>query len=148
MRTRPGRTLAVLFALSAPLGGTVFAQGGGPWSRLAATAGEAPLVIPPRALSVIPERHLGRRLRIRDQLDRVEPVFPDHTPSEITGDEAILVFLRRSRVPVFVRKTESSIATLLQVPTGASVIVEGLLVREGPRYLILSDHLQLAGVRP
>jgi hypothetical protein len=103
-----------------------------------------PALVPPRALAVIPERHTGRMLRMVDVLVAIDPEFGDAARTAGLGAEgAIQLRTREARVPIFVEKSESTIATLLQLPIGARVEVTGVLVERSNQYLFLA-----AGVRP
>lgn len=118
-----------------------------PFAVLAAQGGSAGLV-PPRALAVIPERHVGRLIRMVDVLAAIDPQFDDlATGAGLDGRHAIQIRTREARVPIFVRKDEASVATLLQLPMGAEVQVTGVLIARGGRYLFLASEVRPAPSR-
>lgn len=104
--------------------------------------------VPPRALAVIPERHTGHLIEMVDVLVAIDPQFDDvATGAGLDGRGAIQIRTREARVPIFVRKTDSSIATLLQLPIGSRVKVQGVLVSRGSRYLFLASEVRPAPQR-
>jgi hypothetical protein len=113
-----------------------------PFALLESTSGSAVLV-PPRALAVIPERHTGRRLRMVDTLERIEPQFSALARSAgLTAERAIQLRTREANVPIFVAKSEASVSTLLQLDLGSRVEVRGVLVEREGRYLFLASHVR------
>jgi hypothetical protein len=123
------------------------ATGVDPFGVLGAHRGSASPV-PPRALAVIPERHTDRLLRFVDVLVAIDPQFDDlATGAGLDGRRAIQIRTQEARVPIFVRKDEPSVATLLQVPIGARVQVTGVLVPRGSRYLFLASEVRPAPTR-
>ena len=110
--------------------------------------GETSAPTPPRALAVIPERHLGRMIRMQDVLVAIDPQFDElATGVGLDARGAIQVRTREARVPIFVPKTEGNISTLLQVPIGARIEVQGLLVRRGSKYLFLAEQVRPVAAR-
>ncbi len=115
-----------------------------PFAVLSAHRGEASPV-PPRALAVIPERHTDRLLRFVDILVAIDPQLDDlATGAGLDGRHAVQLRTQEARVPVFVRKDEASIATLLQLPMGSRIQVTGVLVPRGSRYLFLASEVRPA----
>lgn len=99
--------------------------------------------VPPRALAVIPERHTGRLIRVVDELIALEPQFDDlATGAGLDGRRAIQLRTREARIPIFVAKSDASIATLLEIPIGALIEVEGILVERGSRYLLIASSVR------
>jgi hypothetical protein len=119
-----------------------------PFAVLAAHRGQSPAQVPPRALAVIPERHTGRVIRIRDVLDRIEPQLDDLAAGAgLSGARAIQIMPREARVPVFVEKTGANISTLLQIPLGTEIEITGVLVARGSRYLFFASEVRPAPQR-
>ncbi|HJK97979.1 MAG TPA: hypothetical protein RMF84_12190 [Polyangiaceae bacterium LLY-WYZ-14_1] len=116
-----------------------------PFAGLAAVREQVPVRVPPRALAVIPERHLGRRLLLVDELDGFEPQFDDVARGlGLSLTNAIQLRTKEARLPVFVPKTEETIATLLQVPVGTRLGLTGLVVTRAGRYLFLASDVRPA----
>lgn len=115
----------------------------GPFALVAQRRGQEAVRVPPRALAVIPERHTGRLIRFIDELDAIEPQFDDFARGMgLGGDSAIQLRTVEARIPVFVPKTEATISTLLQVPLGARMEIEGVLVERASRYLLLASDVR------
>jgi hypothetical protein len=115
-----------------------------PFALLRTATGQAALT-PPRALAVIPERHVGRLLRVQDVLLAIDPQFDDLSRGAgLDGRRAIQLRTREANLPIFVAKTQTSIATVLQLELGARVEVEGVLVERGARYLFLASVVRPA----
>lgn len=134
-----------LVALLLPGGTPLAAQSGedGPFALLAARQGQEAVRLPPRALAVIPERHTGRLIRFVDELAAIDPQFDDFARGMgLGGESAIQLRTVEARIPVFLPKTETTIATMLQVRLGSRLAVEGLLVERGSRYLILATDVR------
>jgi len=116
-----------------------------PFAALRNTTGQAALT-PPRALAVIPERHVGRLLRVQDVLLAIDPQFDDLSRGAgLDGRRAIQLRTREANIPIFVAKTQASIATVLQLEVGGRIEVEGVLVERGSRYLFLASVVRAAG---
>lgn len=115
-----------------------------PFAALRNTTGQAALT-PPRALAVIPERHVGRLLRVQDVLLTIDPQFDDLSRGAgLDGRRAIQLRTREANIPIFVAKTQTSIATVLQLEVGSRIEVEGVLVERGSRYLFLASVVRSA----
>jgi|GEM_PF-7120189 len=115
-----------------------------PFAALRNTSGQAALT-PPRALAVIPERHVGRLLRVQDVLLTIDPQFDDLSRGAgLDGRRAIQLRTREANIPIFVAKTQASIATVLQLEVGGRIEVEGVLVERGSRYLFLASVVRSA----
>ena len=109
----------------------------------------APAVVPPRAFAVIPERNTGRRVRVTDVLTAIDPQFDDIARGMgLTGQRAIQLRTREANMPIFVAKTQSTIATLLQVPMGATIEVQGVVVERGGHYVLLASSVRQTTTRP
>lgn len=131
---------AVLRAQDVP----VTPSGDDPFALLRMTTGQAALT-PPRALAVMPERHVGRLLRVQDVLLAIDPQFDDLSRGAgLDGRRAIQLRTREANIPIFVAKTQTSIATVLQLELGARIEVEGVLVERGSRYLFLASVVRSA----
>ena len=115
-----------------------------PFAVVRTVTGQAALT-PPRALAVIPERQGGRLLRVQDVLLAIDPQFDDLSRGAgLDGRRAIQLRTREANVPIFVAKTQASIATVLQLELGARIEVEGVLVERGARYLFLATVVRPA----
>lgn len=120
--------------------------GDDPFAALRASTGDAALT-PARALAVIPERHVGRRLRVQDVLLAIDPQFDDLSRGAgLDGRRAIQLRTREANLPIFVAKNQTSIATVLQLEIGGRIEVEGMLVERGSRYLFLASVVRPADV--
>ncbi|MCS6799195.1 MAG: hypothetical protein NZ898_11830 [Myxococcota bacterium] len=116
---------------------------GDPFAPLRAVRPGDVVRVPPRALALIPERHVGRMVRFVDELVAIEPVFDEvATAAGLDVRRAVQLRTREARIPIFVAKTEAVIATLLDARMGASLEIEGLLVERTGRF-----HLLAATVR-
>ena len=116
-------------------GGDLFAAAG----RLRGT----PVSVPPRALAVIPERNTNRRIRVTDQLERIEPQFSDFARGAgLSSRNAIQLITRDAHVPIFVQKTDSTVSTVLQLQIGARIEVRGVLFERGSRYLFIASDVR------
>ena len=101
------------------------------------------VLVPPRALAVIPERNTGRRLRMIDALERIEPQFDGLARSAgLTPQTAIQLITREANVPIFVEKTDSSVSTALQLQSGQPIEVVGVLFEREGRYLFVASELR------
>lgn len=101
------------------------------------------VLVPPRALAVIPERHTGRRLRMIDQLSRIEPQFDDLARGAgLTATRAIQLRTREANIPIFVRKTDATVSTVLQLDLGAQIEVRGVLIERGGRYMFVASSVR------
>ena len=99
--------------------------------------------VPPRALAVIPERHVGRMIRVQDELLSIDPQFDEvATGAGLDGRRAIQLRTREARVPVYVAKNDSTISTLLEIRLGTPVEFEGILVERAGRYLFLAASVR------
>lgn len=106
-------------------------------------------MVPPRALAVIPERNTGRRVRITDVLTAIDPQFDDIARGMgLTGQRAIQLRTREASLPIFVAKTQSTIATLLQVPLGATIEVQGVVIERSGHFVLLASSVRQASTRP
>jgi hypothetical protein len=139
---------AVVFVLLLSIPATAQdAAAADPFALLASHQGTAGPV-PPRALAVIPERHVGRLIRVVDALSAIDPQFDDlATGAGLDGRRAIQIRTREARVPIFVRKDEATVATMLQLPIGAEIQVTGILISRGGRYLFLASEVRAAPPR-
>jgi hypothetical protein len=118
-----------------------------PFAALASLRG-TPVLVPPRALAVIPERHTGRPLRVVDTLARVEPQFPEYARAAgLTPQRAIQLRTREANLSFFVQKTESTVSTVLQLELGASIEARGVLVERGGNYLFLASEVRSVAAR-
>lgn len=111
---------------------------------------EPAAMVPPRALAVIPERNTGRRVRVTDVLTAIDPQFDDIARGMgLTGQRAIQLRTREANLPIFVAKNQSTIATLLQMPMGATIEVQGAVIeRSGYFVLLASSVRQASAARP
>lgn len=99
--------------------------------------------VPPRALAVIPERHTGRMLRMTDQLSRIEPQFDDLARGAgLNASRAIQLRTREANIPIFVRKTDATVSTVLQLELGAQIEVRGVLIERGGRYMFIASSVR------
>jgi len=126
--------------------GLVQAQPSGTESDLFAAArrlrGTA-VSVPPRALAVIPERHTNRLIRLADHLERIEPQFDDLARGAgLNSRTSIQLITRAAHLPIFVRKTDSSVSTVLQLEIGARIEVRGVLFERGSRYLFVASDVR------
>lgn len=112
------------------------------------SSGGGGVLVPPRALAVIPERHTGRPLRMIDQLSRIDPQF-DALAREagLTPRRAIQLRTREANIPIFVRKTDASVSTVLQLDLGARIEVRGVLIERDGRYMLLASSVRPAPSR-
>jgi hypothetical protein len=152
VRSSPSAVLVATFAaIAIAVASAAAAQesaGVDPFTVLAAHRGAASPV-PPRALAVIPERHTDRLIRFVDVLVAIDPQFDDlATGAGLDGRRAVQLRTQEARVPIFVRKDEPTVATLLQVPIGARIQLTGVLVPRGSRYLFLAAEVRPAVARP
>jgi len=114
-----------------------------PFAILEGRSEGQPVRVPPRALAVIPERHTARLIRVVDVLVAIDPQFDDlATGAGLDGRRAIQLRTREARVPIFVEKNDGTISTLLSMPIGTPVEVEGVLVARGSRYLFLAARVR------
>ncbi len=105
----------------------------------------SPAAVPPRALAVIPERNTGRRIRVADVLTAIEPQFDDIARGMgLTGQRAIQLRTREANMPIFVAKTQTTIATLLQVPMGATIEVQGVVIERSGHFVLLASSVRQA----
>ena len=108
----------------------------------------APVLVPPRALAVIPERHTGRSIRVVDVLTGIDPQFDEAARSAgLTPQRAIQLRTREANVPIFVAKTETTISTVLQLELGSPIEVRGVLVERNGRYLLLASEVRTSARR-
>jgi hypothetical protein len=115
-----------------------------PFAVLRNVGGTA-VATPPRALAVIPERHTGRLLKLTDVLAAVDPQFGDVARGAgLDGRRAIQLRTRDANMPVYVAKSESTIATVLQLEIGARIEIEGVLIERGGYYLLLARSVRPA----
>ncbi|UJR80343.1 hypothetical protein [Sandaracinus amylolyticus] len=144
---RPLRSLAPGIALASTIvfvASLAVAQSVDPFGILRETSG-APVPVPPRALAVIPERHTGRAIRLVDELERIEPQFDDlAVGAGLSSRIAIQLRTREANVPIFVAKSDASIATVLALRLGAPIEVTGVVVERGGRYLMLASDVRSA----
>ncbi len=135
-----GAVLAIAIAATMPALGQTETSGSDPFAPLSAMRGEA-APVPPRALAVIPERHTGRLVRVVDALVAIDPQFGDIARGAgLSGRVAIQFRTREAHVPMFVPKTDTMISTMLQIPIGATIEVEGLLIdRDGSFFFLASQ---------
>jgi hypothetical protein len=144
--TRPPILFVLLCALAAPaLPGAAAQDAGDPFGVLRRHTSSTAAAVPPRAIAVIPERHTGRLLRIVDVLVAIDPQF-DAAASEagFAIANAIQLRTREARVPIYVPKTDATIATLLQLPIGSRVEVRGVLVSRGTSFLFVASEIRPA----
>lgn len=125
------------------IAGAALAQSADPFETLRTAAG-SPAAVPARAIATIPERHLGRLVRVTDELEHIQP--PDELARAVglTSALAIQIRTRDLGVPVFVHKTDATITTVLGLRLGGHVEVTGVLVERGPRYLFLASDIRPA----
>ncbi|MGE3635702.1 MAG: hypothetical protein AB7P00_37705 [Sandaracinaceae bacterium] len=149
MRHRPlwlacvGLTGLVVGALPLPPGARA-QHDPDPFADARALQGSEALV-PPRALAVIPERHTGRRLRVIDELSRIEPQFDDLARGAgMSPARAIQLRTREANIPIFVEKTDATVSTVLQLELGARIEVRGVLLERGGRYLLVASSVRPA----
>lgn len=123
--------------------GAALAQSSDPFEALRQTSG-APGAVPARAIATIPERHVGRLVRVTDELAHIEP--PDELARAVgfTSQLAIQIRTRDLGVPVLVQKTDAAITTVLGLRLGAPIQLTGVLVERGPRYLFLASDVRPA----
>lgn len=123
--------------------GAAIAQSSEPFEALRQTSG-APAAVPARAIATIPERHVGRLVRVTDELTSLEP--PDELARAVgfTSQLAIQIHTRDLGVPVLVQKNDATITTALALRLGAPVQLTGVLVERGPRYLFLASDVRPA----
>ncbi|HJL18452.1 MAG TPA: hypothetical protein RMH99_22500 [Sandaracinaceae bacterium LLY-WYZ-13_1] len=120
---------------------------GDPFAPLTSTRG-TPVMVPPRALAVIPERHTDRRLRMVDVLERIDPQFDDLARGAgLRPERAIQLRTREANLPIFVEKSEASVSTVLQLDLGARIEVRGVLIERGGRYLFLASDVRPSSSR-
>ena len=101
------------------------------------------VLVPPRALAVIPERNTGRRLRMIDTLDRIDPQFDDLARGAgLNSQTAIQLITREANVPIFVAKSDSTVSTMLQLEIGQPLEVVGVLFERGGRYLFVASEVR------
>lgn len=137
----------IAVAQTTPPAGTVSLTGGpavdpDPFLPMRQARGEIALV-PPRALAVIPERHVGRRIRMTDVLTAIEPQFDDFSRNAgLSTRISIQIRTREAKIPIFVSKNEATIATVLQLSAGATVELVGILIERGGRYLFLASDIR------
>ena len=145
------RVLPFSFALVLALSAIFTEQSSGaaqassdPFEVLRGATGSA-LMVPPRALAVIPERHTGRLIRVVDQLVRIEPQFDDLARGlGLSSLVAIQLRTREANIPIFVAKTDATISTVLQLRLGSPVEASGLLIERGGRFLMLASDVRAA----
>lgn len=114
-----------------------------------AQAGANAVLVPPRALAVIPERHVGRGLRMVDVLLRIEPQFDDLARGAgLNPERAIQLRTREANIPIFVLKNDATVSTVLRLELGAPVEVRGMLIERGGRYLFLASEVRPSPSRP
>ena len=130
-------------AISLPLAARpLAAQSADPFDLLRSATG-TPVTVPPRALAVIPERHMGRLIRLVDDLVRIEPQFDDLARGVgLSGAHAIQLRTREANIPIFVAKTDATISTVLQLRLGTDIEVTGILLERGSRYLMLASEVR------
>lgn len=117
------------------------AQGSDPFDVLR-SLGSAPAAVPARAIATIPERHVGRLVRVTDELELIRP--PDELARAVGLNSAVAIQIRTRDlgVPVFVQKTDATITTVLGLRLGAPIELTGVLVERGPRYLFLASDVR------
>jgi hypothetical protein len=116
-----------------------------PFGVLRRHAASSAASVPPRAIAVIPERHTGRLLRVVDVLVAIDPQFDAAaTEAGFAVANAIQVRTREARVPIYVPKSDATIATLLQLPIGSRVEVRGVLVPRGASFLFVASEIRPA----
>jgi hypothetical protein len=135
-------------SILAPATGPASAQpSSDPFAPLESTRG-SPVLVPPRALAVIPERHTGRALRMIDTLERIVPQFDELARGAgLSPRRAIQLRTREANIPIFVAKTEASVSTLLQLDLGSRVEVRGVLIERDGRYLFLASEVRPSSSR-
>ncbi len=142
---RLGSVAACSAALALALAAGAAAQApapGDPFAAVASATGSE-VQVPPRALAVIPERHTGRRLRMIDELARIEPQLDDLARGAgLTSARAIQLRTREANLPIFVAKTEATISAVLQLELGAPIEVRGVLLDRGGRYLFIASSVR------
>ncbi|MBX3271592.1 MAG: hypothetical protein KF729_15105 [Sandaracinaceae bacterium] len=103
----------------------------------------AAVSVPPRALAVIPERHVDRLIRVTDDLARIEPQFDDLARGAgLTSRTSIQLVTREANLPIFVRKTDATVSTVLQLEVGQRIEVRGVLFERGSRYLFVASDVR------
>lgn len=103
----------------------------------------AAVSVPPRALAVIPERHVDRLIRVTDDLARIEPQFDDLARGAgLTSQTSIQLVTREANLPIFVRKTDATVSTVLQLEIGQRIEVRGVLFERGSRYLFVASDVR------
>ncbi|MCB9591271.1 MAG: hypothetical protein H6719_00955 [Sandaracinaceae bacterium] len=103
----------------------------------------AAVSVPPRALAVIPERHVDRLIRVTDELARIEPQFDDLARGAgLTSRTSIQLVTREANLPIFVRKTDATVSTVLQLEIGQRIEVRGVLFERGSRYLFVASDVR------
>ena len=103
----------------------------------------AQVLVPPRALAVIPERNTGRRLRVIDTLDRIDPQFDDIARGAGLNPRTAIQFItREANLPIFVAKSDSTVSTMLQLEIGQTIEVVGVLFERGGRYLFVASEVR------
>lgn len=142
-RTIPWVLAAVALLAAAAL---AEAQQQPPTSDLFEAAGRfrgAAVSVPPRALAVIPERHVDRLIRVTDDLARIEPQFDDLARGAgLSSRTAIQLVTREANLPIFVRKTDATVSTVLQLEIGQRIEVRGVLFERGGRYLFVASDVR------
>ncbi len=99
--------------------------------------------VPPRALAVIPERHVDRLIRVTDDLARIEPQFDDLARGAgLTSRTSIQLVTREANLPIFVQKTDATVSTVLQLELGQRIEVRGVLFERGSRYLFVASDVR------
>ena len=97
----------------------------------------------PVPLAVIPERHVDRLIRVTDDLARIEPQFDDLARGAgLTSRTAIQLITREANLPIFVRKTDATVSTVLQLDIGQRIEVRGVLFERGSRYLFVASDVR------
>jgi hypothetical protein len=105
----------------------------------------APVSVPPRALALIPERHVGRVVRVVDELERVDPQIDELARAlGLTSANAIQLRTREAGMPVFVVKTDATITTVLSLRLGAPIELTGMLLERDRRYCLLATDVRPA----
>jgi hypothetical protein len=141
---RPSWVLVVLCAVTVPAFSAA-QDASDPFGVLRRHASSSAAAVPPRAIAVIPERHTGRLLRVVDVLVAIDPQFDAAaTEAGFSISNAIQVRTREARVPIYVPKTDATIATLLQLPIGSRVEVRGVLVSRGTSFLFVASEIRPA----
>lgn len=108
----------------------------------------AEVLVPPRALAVIPERNTGRRLRVIDTLDRIVPQFDDVARSAgLNPQTAIQIITREANLPIFIAKSDSTVSTMLQLEIGQPIEIVGVLFERAGRYLFVASEVRESPAR-